>query len=69
MSQCFYCKYNSVPDYKDVDNLEKFLSPRRKLLGRERTNLCAKHQRQLSKHIKYARFLALLSYTSYQGVI
>lgn len=56
------------PDYKDVDNLEKFLTPRKKIVSRERSNVCAKHQRSLSKHIKYARYLALLPYTSYQGV-
>lgn len=56
------------PDYKDVDTMEKFLTPRKKIVSRERSNVCAKHQRALSKHIKYARYLALLPYTSYQGV-
>ncbi len=55
------------PDYKDVDTMEKFLTPRKKIVSRERSNVCAKHQRALSKHIKYARYLALLPYTSYQG--
>lgn len=67
MSQCFFCTYNTLPDYKDVENLEKFLSPRKKLLSREKTGVCAKHQRRLTKHIKYARFLALIPFTSYQG--
>jgi small subunit ribosomal protein S18 len=67
MNKCFYCKYQTAPDYKDVDNLEKFLSPRKKIVSREKSNVCAKHQRALSKHIKYARYLALLPYTSYQG--
>jgi small subunit ribosomal protein S18 len=67
MSNCFFCKYNTTPDYKDVENLEKFLSPRKKMVSREKSNVCAKHQRSLSKHIKYARFLALIPYTSYQG--
>ncbi len=67
MSNCFFCKYNTTPDYKDVENLEKFLSPRKKVVSREKSNVCAKHQRSLSKHIKYARFLALIPYTSYQG--
>jgi len=56
------------PDYKDIDTMEKFLTPRKKIVSRERSNVCAKHQRALSKHIKYARYLALLPYTSYQGV-
>ncbi len=68
MNKCFFCKFNTIPDYKDSENLEKFLSPRKKLLGREKTNVCAKHQRQLTKHIKYARFLALIPFVSYHGV-
>lgn len=51
----------------DIENLEKFLSPRRKILGREKSNVCAKHQRDLTKQVKYARFLALIPFVSYQG--
>ena len=69
MNKFFFCKYDTEPDYKDVENLEKFLTPRKKILSRERSNVCAKHQRSLSKQVKYARFLALIPYTSYQGVI
>lgn len=68
MNKCFFCKYNTTPDYKDVENLEKFLTARKKMVSREKSNVCAKHQRALSKHIKYARYLALIPYTSYQGV-
>lgn len=68
MNNCFYCKYKMSPDYKDVENLEKFLSARKKIVSRERSNICAKHQRALNKNIKYARYLALIPYTSYQGV-
>lgn len=67
-SQCFFCKYNSHPDYKDVENISKFLTPRMKIVSREKSRVCAKHQRELTKHIKYARYLALIPYTSYQGV-
>ena len=65
--KCFYCKYSIDPDYKDVENLEKFLTPRKKIVIREISGICAKHQRALSKQIKYARYLALIPYTSYQG--
>ena len=65
--KCFYCKYSIDPDYKDVENLEKFLTPRKKIVSREKSGICAKHQRALSKNIKYARYLALVPYTSYQG--
>jgi small subunit ribosomal protein S18 len=68
MTNCFYCRYQTDPDYKDVENLEKFLSLRKKIVSREKSNVCAKHQRALSKHVKYARYLGLITYTSYQGV-
>lgn len=68
MNKCFFCKYNIEPNYKDVENLEKFLSPRKKILSREKTGVCAKHQRHLTKHMKYARFLALIPFVSYHGI-
>lgn len=68
MTKCFFCKYNSKPDFKDVENISKFLSPRMKLLSREKSGVCAKHQRELTKHVKYARYFALIPYTSYQGM-
>ena len=67
--KCFFCKYGSNPDYKNFDNLEKFITPRKRILSREKSGVCAKHQRALSKQIKHARYLALIPYTSYQGVI
>jgi small subunit ribosomal protein S18 len=66
--KCFFCQYKINPSFKDVDNLEKFLSPRKKILHREKTSVCAKHQRALTKELKYARYLALISYVSYQGL-
>lgn len=66
--KCFYCQYKTDPSFKDVENIEKFLSPRKKIINRERSGLCAKHQRMLTKQIKYARYLGLISYVSYQGL-
>ncbi len=68
MNKCFFCEYNVEPSYKQVENLVKFLSPRKKILGRDKTSLCAKHQRRLTKEVKYARYLALVPYVSYQGL-
>lgn len=65
---CFYCKFKISPSFKDIDNLTKFLSPRGKILNRKKTGLCARHQRHLSKQVKYARFLALIPYVSYQSL-
>lgn len=67
MTECFFCQFKIEPNYKDVDNLKKFISSRGKILPREITRVCAKHQRKLSKQIKYARFLALIPYVSYQS--
>lgn len=66
--KCFFCQYKSEPNIKEVENLLKFLSSRFKIVNRERSNLCAKHQRKLTKVIKHARFLALIPYVSYQGI-
>jgi len=65
--KCFFCKYSIAPDFKDIENIEKFVTPRKKILSRDRSNVCAKHQRALSKQIKHARYLAILPFTSYQG--
>lgn len=66
MNKCFFCQHHIEPDYKDTLNIQKFLTARKKIVGSEKTGTCAKHQRKLSKHIKYARYLALIPYTSYQ---
>jgi small subunit ribosomal protein S18 len=63
----FFDKFNIEPDYKDVDNLTKFLSPRMRMLSREKTGISAKNQRKLAKAIKYARYLALIPYSSVQA--
>ncbi len=65
---CFFCKFKINPSFKEIDNLTKFLSPRGKILGRKKSGLCAKHQRSLSKQVKYARFLALIPYVSYHSL-
>lgn len=62
----YFEKLGTTPDYKDVDTLLKFLTMRMRVASRERTGVTAKNQRKLSKAIKYARYLALIPYTSYQ---
>ncbi len=46
--------------YKDVYQLKKYTSVRGKIIGRDKSGMCAKHQRQLSRAIKRARYMALL---------
>ena len=60
---CPFDKNGTEPDYKDVATLEKYMSDRAKVLGKDRTGLCSKHQRRLSIAIKRARHLGLLPFT------
>ena len=50
--------------YKDVYQLKKFTSVRGKIISVEKSGACHKHQKQLKRAIKRARFMALLPYTS-----
>lgn len=51
-------------DYKDVDNLKRFLNPNGRILSRKRTGLSAKNQRALAEAVKRSRFMALLPYVA-----
>ncbi len=50
--------------YKDVYQLKKFTSVRGKIISTEKSGVCHKHQKMLTKAIKRARFMALLPYSS-----
>ena len=50
--------------YKDVYQLKKFTSVRGKIISTEKSGVCHKHQKQLKRAIKRARFMALLPYTA-----
>ena len=62
-TNCLFCRQKLVPSYKDVDNLAKFVSDRAKIVGKDRSGVCSKHQRALGGEIKRARHLALLPFT------
>jgi len=49
-------------DYKDVRTLKSFITERGKIFPSRMTGTCAKHQRELSRAIKRARNIALLSF-------
>jgi len=49
-------------DYKDIEILKKFLNFNARILSRKKTGLTAKHQRELTRAIKRARFLGLLPF-------
>ncbi|MBL7156243.1 MAG: 30S ribosomal protein S18 [Candidatus Pacebacteria bacterium] len=61
---CYFCKKNvSEIDWKNTEPLKKFITGLGKIRRRDRTNLCAKHQRSVAKAVKRARHLGLLSAT------
>ena len=49
-------------DYKDVKLLQRYISERGKIVPSRNTAVSGKKQRELSRAIKRARFLALLPY-------
>jgi len=59
---CPLCSADIYVDYKDVNLLKKYVSDRGKILGRARTGICARHQRQITKSIKRARVMALMPF-------
>jgi len=63
IKNCFFCTNNIKKlDYKDTENLTKFLDTQAKIVSQKKTYLCVKHQRKLNKAIKRARFLGLLPF-------
>jgi len=62
---CPFCERKAKEvDYKQVDELRRFLTERGKIKPRRKNATCAKHQRRLAEAIKRARHLALLPFTT-----
>lgn len=61
--KCPFCVDKTLPSIKKVEVLGKFLTDRARIMSRERSGVCTKHQKILSAEIKKARFLALLTVT------
>ena len=64
---CFFCqsKKGTVtdnPSYTDISVLRRFTTDRAKIMSRAKNGLCSKHQRAVTKQIKYARHLSLLPF-------
>lgn len=53
-----------VLDYKNGDQLKKFVNEKGKILPRRATGACAKHQRDITQAVKRARHIAILPFTS-----
>ncbi|OGD97454.1 30S ribosomal protein S18 [Candidatus Curtissbacteria bacterium RIFCSPLOWO2_01_FULL_38_11b] len=60
--KCPLCEQDVVVDYKDTVLLKKYVSERGKILGRARSGICANHQRQVTRGIKRARYIALMPF-------
>lgn len=60
---CFFCQSKAGPSYTDTASLRRFTTDRSKIVPKMKSNLCSKHQRALTREIKYARHLSLLPFT------
>lgn len=62
---CYFCKQNIKEiDFAETMLLSRFISSLAKIRPREKTGLCAKHQRRVAKAIKRARQMGLLPHTA-----
>ena len=62
---CFFCKDKVEEiDYKNVNQLRRYISERGKIRSRRITGACRRHQRQVAVAIKRAREMALLPYVA-----
>ena len=52
-----------VLDYKNADQLKKFVNEKGKILPRRATGACANHQRDITLAVKRARHIAILPYS------
>lgn len=60
---CSFCVDKVVEvDYKEAPRLRRYTTERGKIIPRRISGNCARHQRQLTRAIKRARFLALLPF-------
>ena len=59
----FSQKISPIIDYKDVKLLLRYVSEKGKITPSRISNVSSKKQKELSKAIKRARFLGLMSYT------
>ena len=52
-----------VLDYKNADQLKKFINDKGKILPRRATGACSKHQRDITIAVKRARHIAVLPFS------
>ena len=60
---CKFCQEEiDEIDYKDIGRIRRYITPRGKIISAKQTGTCSKHQRQLAKAIKRARFVGFLPF-------
>ncbi len=64
---CFFCKdHIDEIDWKNANQLRRYVSEKGKIRSRRITGACRRHQRQVAVAVKRAREMALLPYVAGQ---
>ena len=62
---CHFCKDKvQEVDYKNINQLRRYVSEKGKIRNRRITGACHRHQRQVAVAVKRAREVALLPYVA-----
>jgi small subunit ribosomal protein S18 len=62
---CYFCKEKiDEVDYKNFNQLRRYVSEKGKIRSRRITGTCRRHQRQVAVAVKRAREIALLPYVT-----
>ena len=62
---CRFCEDKAlIIDYKDVRLMQRFVTDRGKIIPRRVSGTCARHQRNVTRHLKRARQIALLPFAT-----
>jgi small subunit ribosomal protein S18 len=60
---CYFCREKvEEVDYKNYNQLRRYISEKGKIRSRRITGACRRHQRQVAVAVKRAREMALLPY-------
>ena len=60
---CYFCREKvQEVDYKNINQLRRYVSEKGKIRSRRITGACRRHQRQVAVAVKRAREMALLEY-------
>jgi len=60
---CYMCMGKPV-DYKNVEIISKYINENGKILPRRFTGTCARHQKDVTKQVKLARFMGFVPFSA-----